>query len=257
MGGNLRAKKIVSCVWRASSLHFVRCEGQPLSISSRCPCSPSRSSAVGIVRGPPPPRLAPPPPAVAWDPSRDPGALPWGPDSPRRCRRGQRDGRSGVRRSFRQNTSAENVMSGLSRQLPWAAACLAVLCVLTAAQSPTPTPNTTVITTPATTNKTVPTTVTTSAPVTSPAQGGRQPNGPPVLARPPRRPPCPRCARGRGRDGPRSSNMAARPSPARAGIGVAGVGERPGEQGRPSLGGRWALCHPKVSHAEVLLKSAS
>ncbi|XP_026367449.1 sialomucin core protein 24 [Ursus maritimus] len=61
-------------------------------------------------------------------------------------------------------------MSGLSRQLPWAAACLAVLCVLTAAQSPTPTPNTTVITTPATTNKTVPTTVTTSAPVTSPAQ---------------------------------------------------------------------------------------
>uniref|UniRef100_G1MDF3 CD164 molecule n=1 Tax=Ailuropoda melanoleuca TaxID=9646 RepID=G1MDF3_AILME len=61
-------------------------------------------------------------------------------------------------------------MSGLSCQLPWAAACLAALCVLTAAQNPTPTPNTTVITTPATTNKTAPTTVTTSAPVTSPAQ---------------------------------------------------------------------------------------
>lgn len=145
-------------------------------------------------------------------------------------------------------------MSGLSCQLPWAAACLAALCVLTAAQNPTPTPNTTVITTPATTNKTAPTTVTTSAPVTSPAQGGRHPNGPPVLTRPPApsRPPCPRCARGRGRgrDGPRSSNMAAGPSPARAGTG--GVGERPEEQGRPSLGGRWALCHPKVSHAEVL-----
>ncbi|XP_022375924.1 sialomucin core protein 24 isoform X2 [Enhydra lutris kenyoni] len=64
-------------------------------------------------------------------------------------------------------------MSGLSRQLPWAAACLAALCVLTAAQSPSldPTvtpipllPNTTTAKTP------VPTTVTTLAPVTIPAQ---------------------------------------------------------------------------------------
>ncbi|XP_027458709.1 sialomucin core protein 24 [Zalophus californianus] len=61
-------------------------------------------------------------------------------------------------------------MLGLSRQLPWAAACLATLCVLTAAQSPSPAPNVTVITTLATTTKTVPTTVTTLAPVTIPAQ---------------------------------------------------------------------------------------
>ncbi|XP_064454044.1 sialomucin core protein 24 isoform X2 [Mirounga angustirostris] len=61
-------------------------------------------------------------------------------------------------------------MLGLSRQLPWAAACLAALCVLTAAQSPSPAPNVTVVTTLSTTTKTVPTTVTTLAPVTVPAQ---------------------------------------------------------------------------------------
>ncbi|XP_030879761.1 sialomucin core protein 24 isoform X2 [Leptonychotes weddellii] len=61
-------------------------------------------------------------------------------------------------------------MLGLSRQLPWAAACLAALCVLTAAQSPSPPPNATVITTLSTTTKTVPTTVTTLAPVTIPTQ---------------------------------------------------------------------------------------
>ncbi|XP_032714171.1 sialomucin core protein 24 [Lontra canadensis] len=64
-------------------------------------------------------------------------------------------------------------MSGLSRQLPWAAACLAALCVLTAAQNPSLDPTVTAIpllpnTTTAKT--TVPTTVTTLAPVTIPAQ---------------------------------------------------------------------------------------
>ncbi|KAF0873825.1 sialomucin core protein 24 [Crocuta crocuta] len=59
-------------------------------------------------------------------------------------------------------------MSGLSRQLPWAAACLAALCVLTAAQSSSPDPNTTTATTLATT-KIVPTSLTVT-PVTIPAQ---------------------------------------------------------------------------------------
>lgn len=88
-----------------------------------------------------------------------------------------------MRRSFRRNISAEDVMSGLSRQLPWAAACLAALCVLTAAQSSSPDPNTTTATTLATT-KIVPTSLTVT-PVTIPAQGGRRPNGLPALARPP------------------------------------------------------------------------
>uniref|UniRef100_A0A8C8WEH2 CD164 molecule n=1 Tax=Panthera leo TaxID=9689 RepID=A0A8C8WEH2_PANLE len=61
-------------------------------------------------------------------------------------------------------------MSGLSRQLPWAAACLAALCVLTAAQDVSPDPNVTAVTTLATT-KSVPTSVTTLTPVTIPAQG--------------------------------------------------------------------------------------
>uniref|UniRef100_A0A667GZE6 CD164 molecule n=1 Tax=Lynx canadensis TaxID=61383 RepID=A0A667GZE6_LYNCA len=60
-------------------------------------------------------------------------------------------------------------MSGLSRQLPWAAACLAALCVLTAAQDVSPDPNVTAVTTLATT-KSVPTSVTTLTPVTIPAQ---------------------------------------------------------------------------------------
>uniref|UniRef100_A0A673TQS2 CD164 molecule n=1 Tax=Suricata suricatta TaxID=37032 RepID=A0A673TQS2_SURSU len=60
-------------------------------------------------------------------------------------------------------------MSGLSRRLPWAAACLAALCVLTAAQNTSQVPNETTITTSATT-KIVPTSVTTLTPVPTPAQ---------------------------------------------------------------------------------------
>lgn len=81
-------------------------------------------------------------------------------------------------------------MSGLSRQLPWAAACLAALCVLTAAENPSPDPTVTAIPlspNTSTAKTTVPTTVTTLTPVTTPAQGGRRPNGFPVFARPPLR----------------------------------------------------------------------
>ncbi|XP_004753539.1 sialomucin core protein 24 [Mustela nigripes] len=64
-------------------------------------------------------------------------------------------------------------MSGLSRQLPWAAACLAALCVLTAAANPSPDPTVTAIPlspNTSTAKTTVPTTVTTLTPVTTPAQ---------------------------------------------------------------------------------------
>lgn len=72
-------------------------------------------------------------------------------------------------------------MSGLSRQLLWAAACLAALCVLTAAQNVSVVPNVT----SAAPNTTVPTPLTTLGPVTTPPPGGRQPNWLPVLSRPP------------------------------------------------------------------------
>ncbi|KAF6364190.1 CD164 molecule [Rhinolophus ferrumequinum] len=55
-------------------------------------------------------------------------------------------------------------MSGLSRQLLWAAACLAALCVLTAAQNTTVTPNVT----SAPPSTTAPTPLTTLPPVTTP-----------------------------------------------------------------------------------------
>uniref|UniRef100_A0A8C0SCK2 CD164 molecule n=1 Tax=Canis lupus familiaris TaxID=9615 RepID=A0A8C0SCK2_CANLF len=59
-------------------------------------------------------------------------------------------------------------MSGLSRQLCWAAACLAALCALTAAQSFSSDPNGTTTTTQATTDAAT-TRVTTAAPATTPA----------------------------------------------------------------------------------------
>lgn len=97
-----------------------------------------------------------------------------------------REGQAGVvRRSSRRHTSAEFEMSGLSRLLLWAAACLAALCVVTAADSSTtPVANTTLSpnTTSAPTNKTEesPSTV---LPVTTLAPGGRWPNRLSALAR--------------------------------------------------------------------------
>lgn len=75
------------------------------------------------------------------------------------------------------STRAEVAMSGLSRQLLWAAACLAALCTLTAVQG----------------NSTVSPTVTSAHPsptipmtlqpvVTTSVPGGRQPNRLPVLS---------------------------------------------------------------------------
>ncbi|KAM5282940.1 uncharacterized protein RBU33_017765 isoform 2-T2 [Hipposideros larvatus] len=103
--------------------------------------------------------------AEAWGPSRDPSALPRGEHSLGGGAAGDgRDGLRVVRCSFRRNTSAEVAMSGLSRQLLWAAACLAALCVLTAAQNVSVVPNVT----SAAPNTTVPTPLTTLGPVTTP-----------------------------------------------------------------------------------------
>lgn len=68
--------EVVYCIRRDSSLYFSRLEGHRPSISSRCPCFPSRRIPVGIVRGPPPLRLAPA--RRGLGPSRDPGAFSQG-----------------------------------------------------------------------------------------------------------------------------------------------------------------------------------
>ena len=123
-------------------------------------------------------------------------------------------------------------MSGLSRQLPWAAACLAALCVLTAAQDVSPDPNVTAVTTLATT-KSVPTSVTTLTPVTIPAQGGGRPNGLPALARPPSRAACP----ARGARGARAGRAPATWRPVRVQPGP-GLGWRGWGSARRRRGGR-------------------
>uniref|UniRef100_A0A8I3NIK8 CD164 molecule n=2 Tax=Canis lupus familiaris TaxID=9615 RepID=A0A8I3NIK8_CANLF len=162
-GGLSEGSGVVPCVCGAASPRPGRCETRGASrVSSRCPCPPP-PAAVPLVS--PAPRLAPA--RRGRGPSRDPGALSRGPDSPRRCRRGQ-DARSGGRRSSRRNAGAQAAMSGLSRQLCWAAACLAALCALTAAQSFSSDPNGTTTTTQATTDAAT-TRVTTAAPATTPA----------------------------------------------------------------------------------------
>ena len=112
-------------------------------------------------------------------------------------------------------------MSGLSRPLLLAVGCLAALCVITAAGNTTLAPNVTTPSSPSPTTTTVPVSPTTLAPppVTTPAPGGRRPNGLSAFALPPasRAEPSSLCVVRAGRGGPRSGNMAARPSPAGTG----------------------------------------